>query len=339
MTLTRTPRRAFTSITIASRRRSSSPSSASPELLHLSELSTDAVDGNAAEKLPTTTEEHRKAEPTPAPEPGRLLSQEMQSQTSQLQPGTQTRQVAIGGPLEEVPPEASSREPDTDTQSVGHGEESSVQYGCVSARGAKEGASPSPPESPAPSGHVSHVHLTPSPRTSSHSLIPLIASPHTDSDPAMRPKALLSVSGSSASSPDEGVGLSSPPEWCRNTELMRQQGPCTLHRAGERLPSAIHREVVSPQTTEAAGRLGVENEGLSCRPPVGWGGRCCGNSIPSWNSFSIYSNDPVFPLKRCWFCCLINRAAVRSSFTSLKLKLPSLLTPPWKAPTQVCSML
>lgn len=261
MTLTRTPRRAFTSITIASRRRSSSPSSsASPELLHLSELSTDAADANAAEKLPPTTEEHRKAEPTPAFEPGSLLSQEKQSQTSQLQPGTQTRQVAIGGQLEEadVPTEASSREPDTDTQSVGHGEESSVQYGCVSARGATEEAAPSPPESPAPSGHVSHVYLTLSPITSSHSLIPVITSPHTDSDPAMRPKALLSVRHrSSATSPDEGVGLSSPPEWCRNTELLRQKGPCTLYRTGERLPSAIHREVVSPQTTEAAGRLSL----------------------------------------------------------------------------------
>lgn len=258
MTLTRTPRRAFASITIASRHRSSSPSSsASPELLHLSELSTDAVDGDAAEKLPPTTEEHRETEPTPAFEPGSLLSQGNQSQTSQLQPGTQTRQVAFGGQLEEadVPSEASSREPDTDTQSVGHGEESTVQYGCVSARGAKEEAAPSPPESPAPSGHVSHVHLALSPRTSSHRLIP---SPHTDSDPAMRPEELLSVMRrSSASSPDEGVGLSSPLEWCRNTELMRQQGLFTLYRTGARLPSAIHREVVSPQTTEA-GRLSLE---------------------------------------------------------------------------------
>ncbi|XP_056868006.1 mucin-19 isoform X2 [Takifugu flavidus] len=256
VTLTRTPRRAFASITIASRRRSSSPSSsASPELLHLSELSTDAVDGDAAEKLPPTTEEHRETEPTPAFEPGSLLSQGNQSQTSQLQPGTQTRQVAFGGQLEEadVPSKASSREPDTDTQSVGHGEESTVQYGCVSARGAKEEAAPSPPESPAPSGHVSHVHLALSPRTSSHRLIPLIPSPHTDSDPAMRPEELLSVMRrSSASSPDEGVGLSSPLEWCRNTELMRQQGLLTLYRTGARLPSAIHREVVSPQTTEAA---------------------------------------------------------------------------------------
>lgn len=244
MTLTRTPRRTFTSITIASRRRSSSPSSsASPELLHLSELSTDAVD-NAAEQLPPTTEEHRNTEPAPAFEPGSLLSQG--SQTSQLQPGTQTRQVAIGGHLEEadVPTEASSRGPDTNTQS-GHGEESSVPYGCVSARGAKAEAAPSPPESPASSEH----------------LIPLISSPHTDSDPAMRPEELLSDRRrSSPSSPDEGVGLSSPPEWCRYTELMRQQGPWTLYRTGQRLP----------QTT-AAGRLSLENEGLS---PISWGGGC-----------------------------------------------------------------
>lgn len=273
VTLTGTPRRAFTSITIASRRRSSSPSSsASPELLHLSELSTHAVDGHAAEKLPPTTEEHSK--PTPAFEPGSLLSRDKQSQTAQLQPGTQTRQVAIGGQLEDadIPTEAWSREPDTDTQPVGHGDESSVQYGCVSAGGAKEEAAPPPPESPAPSGHVSHVHLSLSPRTSSPSLIPLITSPHTDSDPAMRPKALLSVRRrSSASSPDEGVGLSSPPEWCRNTELMGQQGPCTLYRTGARLPSAIQREVVSAQTTEAAGRLSLDNVSLqSARGVLLW---------------------------------------------------------------------
>lgn len=329
MTLTRTPRRAFTSITVASRRRSSSPSSsASPDLLHLSELSTDAVD-DAAEQLPPTTEEHRNTEPTAAFEPGSLLSQGTQSQTSQLQPGTQTRQVAIGGHLEEadVPTEASSRGADTDTQSVGHGEESSVPYGCVSVCGAEEEAAPSPPESPAPSGHVSHAHLTLSPRTSSHSLIPLMPSLH----PAMWPEELLSDRRrSSPSSPDEGVGLSSPAEGCRSTQLMRQQGPCTLYRTGQRLPSPLRRGVVSPQTTEAAGRLSPENKGLS---PISWGGGCCGNSVP--HCLLVF----IFPLKRCRFCCLINRAAVRSCFTSLSLKLPSLLTPPWRAPTQVRSIL
>lgn len=56
-------------------------------------------------------------------------------------------------------------------------------------------------------------------------------------------------------------------------------------------------------------------------------------------SSGIYSDHPVLPLKRCRFCCLINRAAVRSCFTSLRLTLPSPLTPPWKAPTQVRSIL
>lgn len=279
MTLSRTPRRALTPVTVASRRPSSSPSSsASPELLHLSELSTDA-----AEKLPPTTQEHRKTEPTPAFEPGGLLAQGNQSQTSQLQPGTQTRQVAIGGQVEEadVPTEAWSRGPDTETQSVGHGEESSVQGGCVSAPGAKEVAAPPPPASPAPSGHVSHVHLTLLPTTCSHSLVPLTTPPHTDSDPATRPEELLSVRRlSSASSPDEGVGLCSPPEWCRNTELMRQLGGYTLYRTGERLASAIRGEVVAPQTPEAAGRLSLENEARSCRPPISWRGCCCGNGVP-----------------------------------------------------------
>lgn len=246
MSLTRTPQRALASITSASGPRSSSASSsASPEPLHLSELSTDAVDGDAAETLPPTTEE-----PTAAFEPGRILLQGNQSQTSQLQPGNRTRQGAIGGHLEEadVPTEASRRQQDTRAPSVGH-EESSVRCGCASARGAPEEASP------APSGHVSHVRLTLSPRTSSP--IPRISSPHADAPPARRPEDLLPVRRRpSASSPDEGVGSSSPPEWCSNTEPMRRHGPCALYRTADRLTPATHGEEVSPRppTPEAAGR-------------------------------------------------------------------------------------
>lgn len=51
-----------------------------------------------------------------------------------------------------------------------------------------------------------------------------------------------------------------------------------------------------------------------------------------------YSNDAGVLLKHSRFCGLINQKAARSCFTSLKEKLSRLpLTPPWRAPTQVCS--
>lgn len=322
MTLTRTTQRAFPSITVASRQRSSSlSSSASPELLHLSDLSTHTVDGYSSAKLPPPTEEHGTT--APVFEPGSPLYPGNHSQTSQLQPGNLTRQEAIGGYLEEadLPSEDSRGQQDAHPQSVGSDEESPVQHSSsVSAHGAKEEAVPSTPESAAPSSHVSHVHLPLSPRTTIHSLSPLISSPHIDSDPKPAPKELLPVRPrSSASSPDEGVGLSSPPEWCRNTERVGQQDPCTLYRTSE-------RSVVSPtpQTTEAAGSLSLEK---GCR----FGGCYCINSF-----VELYSDVCVFPLKCCRCCCLINQAAVRSCSTSLRQKLTS-LTPPWRAPTQVRS--
>lgn len=251
-----TNHRAFTSITIASRKRSPSPSSsasASPELLHLSELSTDDY---SDKRLPPATEEQEN------PETSRLLYQGSQSLTFQVNPGSQTRQDAIGGHLDKaVPPSEDSGQQDTDTQCFGRDEESSVQFVCDPAHEAKEPAAPSTPESPA---HVSHIHLTLSPKTTSHSPTPPVTSPHLDSDSA--PKELGPVrQRSSASSPDEGVGLSSPPEWYRNTEPMRPErvDTSTLYRTRERFTSqyftADHRAVVSPRPqAESPGELCLE---------------------------------------------------------------------------------
>lgn len=258
VSLTRTNPRAFTPITVASGRRSSSPppsASPAPEPLHLSELSTHTVDGRSAERLPPTTEAASS-----------LLYQAHPSLNSQRNPGTQSRQDAVGGPLGEalLPPEDSATQQDTLTQSGGH----EVLPGCGSAYEGEEQAAPSAPESPAQSDHV---HLTLSPKSSSHSLTPVISSPPVSSASALTPKDLLAVRHrSSASSPDEGVGLASPPEWCRNTEPVRQQAPerdhpCTLLRTSDRLMSqsftASHGAVESPrpQSTEAAGRRSLEH--------------------------------------------------------------------------------
>lgn len=333
VTLTRTNQPTFTSITIASRRRSTSPTpsaSPAPELLHLSELSTVEVDGKPPERLPPTTEEQKEAEPASVLEPSSLLYQS----NSQVNPGNQTRQGAIGGHLEEalLPSEDSGRQQDTQGQSCGHQEALPVQHGCVPTLRAEEAAAPSVPESPAQSGHVSHVHLTLLPRTRSRSPSPLVTSPQISSGSAPTPKELVPVRLGSATSPDEGVGLTSPPEWCRSTELMRRpaaerEDTCTLYRASEALrsqPFKDHRAAPSarPQTAQAPGTNGCRFEVVSVNSVV----------------FS-YPNDPLFLLKCCRFCCRINPAAVRTSFTSLKQKLTCLPTPPWRAPTQVCSLL
>lgn len=272
MTLTRTHPRAFTSITIASRRRAASPSpsaSPAPGLLHLSELSTGTVGGDP----PTTEEQRTTTEAAFVFELSSLLYQGNQSLNSQPNPGIQSRRDATGGRLEEalLPPGDSGTQQGTLTRTCGH----EVLPGCGSAREGEEAAAPSTPESPARSGHVSHVHLTLSPKSTSHSLTPLITSPPVDSGSALTPKELLPVRHrSSASSPDEGVGLASPPEWYRNTEPMRQRAAeredtCTPYRTSDGLMAqsfpASQRAVESPrpQTTEAPGRLSLEH-GCRC---------------------------------------------------------------------------
>lgn len=322
MTLTRTNPRAFTSITIASRRRATSPSpsaSPAPELLHLSELSTDTVDGD-----PPTTEEQRTTTEAAFVFEQSSLYQGNRSLNSQRNPGIQSGRDATGGRLEEavLPPEDSGTQQDTLTLSV--------LPGCGSAREGEEAAAPSTPESPGRSGHVSHVHLTLSPKSTSHSLTPLVTSPPMDSGSALTPKELLPVRHrSSASSPDEGVGLASPPEWYRNTEPMRRQAPeredtCTLYRTSDRLMArsftASQRAVESPrpQTTQAPGRLSLEH-GCRC-VCLFLVGRLLINVFND-KVMLRYSADAVFLLKHPRFCGLINQKAARSCFTSLKEKL------------------
>lgn len=175
--LARTNPRAFTSITIASRRRSTSPpppASPTPELLRLSELSTH----------------------TP--------------------------------PSERLP----------------------------------EAAAPSTPQPPSRSGHVSHVHLTLSPKSTSHGLTPPVTPPVTT--PPWSSASELPPVGRrpSVSSPHERVGLAAPPERYRHPE---REDPCTLHTPSDRPASqsftARHRAVASPrpQTTEAPGRPSLEH--------------------------------------------------------------------------------
>ncbi|XP_073338957.1 uncharacterized protein alms1 [Pagrus major] len=214
VTLPRTNPRAITSITIATRRRSNSPSpstspapplSPAPEPLQLTDLSTGAVDHPKANKqlLPTMDEEDN---------------------TSQSASADQRREDAVGGQSEEPPPSSLGvgREDvnvkDDNTQSSRRDDELSVQDSSVSGHESEQTAGSSTSESPPKTGHVSHVHLTLSPKANDHSLASAVTGlPRKEFVP-------LRHSSSPASSPDEGVGLSSPPEWYENREPTRQRG-------------------------------------------------------------------------------------------------------------------
>ncbi|XP_041809058.1 uncharacterized protein alms1 isoform X2 [Chelmon rostratus] len=247
VTLPRRNPRALTSITIATRRRSTSPSpstspapplSPAPQLLHLNELSTVAVEhpkGNR--QLPTTMDEEDKTtqDLQSVFEPNSSLYTRNQNLTPHSAPGDQKRQDTVGGQCEEPP--LTSRDldreevnaKDDNTPSFGRDGELSGQDSSVSGVGpeAEQATSSSTPESPAKTGHVSHVHLTLSPKATDHHLATAAQSSHADAVTGLPRKEFVPLrhSSSAASSPDEGVGLSSPPEWCDSREPIRQRGP------------------------------------------------------------------------------------------------------------------
>lgn len=289
VTLPRTNPRALTSITIATRRRSTSPSpstspapplSPGPEPLHLTELSTVAVDHPKAnwQLSPTTDQEDETTtEPASVFEPSSNLYTRNQNLTSQAA-AVQMRQDAVGGQFEEPAPPSRDlgRQQDNNTQSFSRDDKLSVQDSSISgvAHEAERATGSSTSESPARSGHVSHVHLTLSPKATNHSLATAVHSSHMDAVAGLPRKEFLALrhSLSAATSPDEGVGLSSPPEWYDNREPIRQraseradtstlfktavpQGRMTSTSSQSFTPS--HRAVVSqrPLTTESPGTL------------------------------------------------------------------------------------
>lgn len=300
--LARTNPRAFTSIAIASCSTSPPPSATpAPESLHLSALCASSADFVA---LPT--------------EPSSPLCQGKPSLSSQQRQGIQSRHEDPGTQQGAL------------TQAGGH--EGTPACGWHEG---EEVAAPSTPESAARSGHVSQVQLTLSPKSSSHSLRPLTSSPSWTSGSALAPKELLPVRHRlSASSPGEGLGLASPPERERTWEPARPQqreDPRALHRTSDRLLTASHRTVDTPrpQTAEAPAKPSLEH---GCR--FGW---FVYFVLKKKKSIQLRSGA-VFILKHCRFCGLTNQKAARSCFTSLRGKLRQHpLTPPWRAPIQVCS--
>nr|XP_046268644.1 uncharacterized protein alms1 isoform X2 [Scatophagus argus] len=260
----------LTSITIATRRRSTSPSpstspapplSPAPELLHLTELSTGAVEHlKAKRQLSPATDEERQTTTE-------LAYVSEPSLTSQSATGNQRRQDAIGCQFEEAPPPSRTLgmedlNTNNSTKFFRREDLLAIQDGPVSGvgHGAGQATGSATPESPTTTGHVSHVHLTLSPKATDHSLATAVHASHTDAGKEFVP---LRHSSSAASSPDEGVGLSSPPEWYDNREPIRQQRPerdntSTLFKTsvpqGRMTSTSLqsftprHRVVVSPST-------------------------------------------------------------------------------------------
>lgn len=242
VTLSGASHRAFTSITIATRRRSTSPSpSTSPtpplsptlELLHLNELSTGAASFPKDDlQFPETTMALSLGQSS-------SLDSNLVNQTA----AGQTRQETVGGQLEEVAPR----------DFIKHEDNLAVSHVTRSSR----------PESPSRPGHISYVHLTLSPKAVSHILPPVGHTRHLSS---------------AAISPDEGVGLSSPPEWYDNRDPIREQPPeradtSTLFKIsdlqGRSSPTSPSKPVTTlssvkdviltrPQHTESPGRLPVK---------------------------------------------------------------------------------
>lgn len=336
VTLPRTNPRALTSITIATRRRSSSPSPAAspappvspvPEPLHLTELSAGTVrQPEANGQLLAATEQEN--DPEPASGRNQILT-------------CRLRQDTVGAQFGEPAPP--SQQDDDDTQALRPDViQLSVQDGSVSAvsHEAQQAKRSSAPESPARSSHVSHVHLTLSPKTGDHSSAPAVRPGHTDA--AAGPPHKDFVSLRQTSSPDEGVGLSSPPEWYDSREPMRQRAPeradtSTLLRTAVphgRLTSTPprsfkpgHRAVVSPRPPkpDSAGRFSLGETQLN-------------RKRRTQRSLSDDIITSPFLFQPCPFCCLINPAAPRSFSTSLRRKPtspPTRRTPRWRAATQV----
>ncbi|XP_033499268.2 ALMS1 centrosome and basal body associated protein isoform X1 [Epinephelus lanceolatus] len=273
VTLARTNPQALTSITIATRRRSTSPSpstspappiSPAPELLHLAELSTGAPEQPKANRqLPSTIDEEDEATRDPASvfELSSSLNIGNQNLTSTR---SRRRQDAVGGQFEEPSKDLGGEDvkaKEDNTQSVRRDGEVSVHDSSVS--GAIHKAEQTTGSSPTRTGHVSHVHLTLSPKATD------VFPSHADAVTGLPRKEFVPLRHSfAATSPDEGVGLSSPPEWYDTREPIRLRRPeradtSTLFKTTvprDRMISTStqsftprHRVVVSPRpsTTEA----------------------------------------------------------------------------------------
>ncbi|XP_029972213.1 uncharacterized protein alms1 [Salarias fasciatus] len=221
--------RALTSITIATCRRSTSPSPSSspapphspaPEPLHLLELAAGADKHDAA---------HSQSDSSHSGGTDRVASAQAESRgpsvfeadgslntaASQSAPEDQRRLDAVSGRYEQPSPPAQSS--DREDVAIQHDRAQSERQ-----NGGNQAVDPSPRK-----GHVSHVHLTLSPKVPDHTLpsAGLSSRPGAASGRPRKEFVPLRERSPAASSPDEGVGLNSPPEWSDGREPGRQRAP------------------------------------------------------------------------------------------------------------------
>ncbi|XP_029982902.1 mucin-17 isoform X2 [Sphaeramia orbicularis] len=218
VTLPRT--RALTSITISTCRRSVSPSpSTSPvpplspaaEPLHPSPPALAAANGSIHRQLPPTwTEENSTKEPGSTSSPSDDLLNAHPA-------AGRTRQDAVGGHNEDLPSSSLGLNNNDDGNAASLKREEKLIIQDTSG----PGSGPGPEQARARTGHVSHIRLTLSPKATDHSVSTTIST----QDRVIPRKVFVPLRhSSSVSSPDEGVGLSSPPEWNEAREQLRPRG-------------------------------------------------------------------------------------------------------------------
>ncbi|XP_029900261.1 uncharacterized protein alms1 isoform X2 [Myripristis murdjan] len=268
---------ALTSITISTCRRSTSPSpssspvpplSLSSEPLHLTQLSTGADQHHAANlELPCTLG-HKDStaltprEPVSMSEPNNIRDQNLL--LSQPVPGYQERQDVIGGQYDQPPPSSQGLERDDvklrdsntqvswsrDLQDADAAFRSvdqqpfSSQYSAVPGVGheVEQATGLSAVDSPTRTGYVSHAHLTLSPKAPDHSPAADMQSSHTAAASRLQAKEFVPLrhSSTAASSPDEGLGSSSPLESYETREPIRAE-------ASERVSTSKSFQTTVPQ--------------------------------------------------------------------------------------------
>lgn len=285
VTLPRSKSQALTSITIATRRRSNSPSpSTSPappslspatEPLDLCQLSTEAIEHHAVNReLPQTVDEEdctalTQAAPRKAAsvsQPNSLYTRDQILLASQSGMENHERKDTEGGQHEEppIPSQGSERKDvhakDNNTQCFIGDHEFSNKDSCVS--GAGFGADQTPGSStigsPAITGHISHVHLTLSPKTTDKSLATALQSSNIVAVPRQPLTEFVPLRHSSVScSPDEGVGLFSPPDLYDTREATRAQGSEKADTSMQFKPIVPRERVIStsPQSFTSSHRV------------------------------------------------------------------------------------
>ncbi|CAK6965723.1 serine-rich adhesin for platelets [Scomber scombrus] len=267
VTLPRTNAQSLTSITISSCRRSTSPSSTmspvptlspAPEPLHLNELSTETFRHPADRKFTSTLNEADKK--ASVFEPSSSLYPRKQTLTSLSAPENQRRQDAVGGQHEEpLPPlqgldgeDETSR--DDNSQYFKQDDELSIQDSSVSGVGAKHATVSSINESQTRTGHISHVHLTLSPKSTDHSVDATVRSSHANAAPRSLHSMFVPLRHSSPanSSPDEGVGSCSPLEWYQSREQKGRQQPERADTSTLYKPAASHGRTMTSTSTQSS---------------------------------------------------------------------------------------